>query len=182
VLLTKKFRKCGHHDIPKNFYKYNDKEHQNSKYFIFQYGLKFYKTWAMYSRKEFNENISLSVYIFSNLMGLIKFSMTFLVGPPSHTSNLWSNNICSIVITDYNKYATKTSKKHYFEIVKIHLIIMVNTNHNQRKCLGKHEYKNSYTTFARNWLWSTSTIARKSLQTSLMINIHGLLSQEIGYD
>ncbi len=65
MLLTKKFKKCGHHDIPRTFFKYNDKEHQNSKYFLSHYGLKFYSTQVMYSRKEFNEKISLSVsYIF----------------------------------------------------------------------------------------------------------------------
>jgi hypothetical protein len=84
----------------------------------------------MYSRKEFNQNISLSVsYIFSNLMGLIKFSVTFQEGPPNHTSSVWSNNICFIVIIDYSKYVIKTLEKCRFEIVEIHSIIMVSTNH-----------------------------------------------------
>jgi hypothetical protein len=78
--------KGGHHDIPKTFSKYNDKEHQNSKYLL-HYSFKFYKTWVMYSKKQFNENTYLSVsYIFQSLMGPIKFSVMFLVGPPNCTS------------------------------------------------------------------------------------------------
>ncbi len=42
----------------------------------------------MYSRNKFNENTSLNVsYIFfQNLMGLVKFSVRFLVGPSNCTS------------------------------------------------------------------------------------------------
>jgi hypothetical protein len=42
VFLTKKMKKGGHHDILETFSKYNDKEHQNSKYLI-HYSFKFYK-------------------------------------------------------------------------------------------------------------------------------------------
>jgi hypothetical protein len=69
VFLTKKFKKGGHHDIPKTFSKYNDNEHQNSKYLI-HYSFKFYKTWVMYSIFLNNENTSLSVsYIFPKFDG-----------------------------------------------------------------------------------------------------------------
>jgi hypothetical protein len=57
--------------------------------------------------------------------------------------SLWCNNICSIFVTDYSKYITKTSKKNDSKIIEIYSLVMVGINHNQREHLGKHEYKRS---------------------------------------
>jgi hypothetical protein len=55
--------------------------------------------------------------------------------------SLWCNNICSIFVTNYSKYITNTLEKNYSKIIKLYSLAMVGIDHNQKKHLGKHEYK-----------------------------------------
>jgi len=53
--------------------------------------------------------------------------------------------------------------KSCYEIIEIHLVVMVDVNHSQKEHLGMHEYKCSQTTFARNFLWLVPTIIKNNL-------------------
>jgi hypothetical protein len=91
------FRKGSHHDIPKNISKYNDNEHQNSKYS--HYNFKFYKTWIMYSRIFLNENILKNVYyIFSKFVGSNKISWSSTQHTHIKTLQLYGHNWESFLI------------------------------------------------------------------------------------
>jgi len=88
MFLTKKFKNGGPCDILETFSKYNDKDHQNSKKNLSHYSFKiFYRTWVMYSKKKLMKTFFKKFPIFfQSSMGAIKFSVTFLVGPPICTS------------------------------------------------------------------------------------------------
>jgi glycogen debranching enzyme len=92
-------------------------------------------------------------------------------------NSLWSNNICSIVITNYNKYIIKTLETNYYEVVEFYSLVMVSANHNQREHSKKHEYKHFTNYFLKNFAMVGVDHNQESLRASMNISVHKLLMQ-----